>query len=311
MRPSILSLFITIFLIVGCQSPTKLSIQQGKIEVAGGEIWYKVMGEGDGIPILTLHGGPGGTHRSFYQLSPQNKDRKVMLFDQLGSGRSDYHTDTTLMTVQHFVEQVKAVKEALALEEFYLLGHSWGGSLAVEYYLQHPEGIKALILSSPLISTPRWEADADTLISSLPLEMQAIINEANTTGEYDTEAYKKADAFYWSQFGLRTEKKTNPLDSVEVSGNRVIYNYMWGPSEFRCTGTLKDFDRTADLKEISVPTLFITGEFDEARPQTVAYFSSLVPDAEFEVIAGAGHSTLHDNQNAYNEVLVNFLTKHE
>lgn len=307
----IIHLFIIVLFLLSysAQSQTGIEAHEGRIEVKGGEIWYKVMGDGNGIPLLTLHGGPGGTHRYFYQLSTVANDRPVILFDQLGGGRSDYHSDTTLMTVDHFVEQVRAVKESLELDEFYLLGHSWGGALAIEYYLNYPEGIKGLILSSPLISTPRWEADADTLIKTLPREMQAIIENANETGNYESEEYQKADAYYWSQFGLRTAKNDHPLDTVEASGNGIIYNYMWGPSEFRCTGTLKNFDRTESLHKISVPTLFVTGEFDEARPQTVKYFSKLVPDSEFKIVEGAGHSTLHDNQKEYNDVLREFLEK--
>jgi len=310
MMKQLILAFFSLVLIFSCksqESKTPLSSREGKIEVEGGEIWYKVMGEGEGTPIITLHGGPGGTHRYFYKLSPQNKDRKVILFDQLGSGRSDYHTDTTLMTVGHFAEQVKVIVDSLQLDEFYLLGHSWGGALAVEYYLQHPEGIKAMILSSPLISTPRWEADADTLISTLPSEMQEIIYEANEQGAYNTPAYDTANSYYWSQFGLRTSKKSHPLDTVEASSNKVIYNYMWGPSEFRCTGTLKDFDRTESLSEIKVPTLYITGEFDEARPETIKYFSSLTPNSTFEVVEGAGHSSLNDNPEDYNRILTDFL----
>jgi len=307
----LIHLLIPVLFLFSCSTQTQKGLEphEGTVEVEGGEIWYKVLGEGEGIPILTLHGGPGGTHRYFYQLSPQTDERPIILFDQLGGGRSDYHNDTTLMTVDHFVEQVKAVKDSLGLDEFYLLGHSWGGALAVEYYLQHPEGIEGLILSSPLISTPRWEADADTLIKTLPPETQAIIKNANETGKYDSEEYQKADAYYWSQFGLRTAKNDHVLDTVEVSGNGVIYNYMWGPREFRCTGNLKNFDRTESLSEISVPTLFITGEYDEARPQTVKYFSELVPNSKFEVVNGAGHSTLHDNQKGYNAALQEFLNK--
>lgn len=302
-------LSITLFVFCSCTSQTENQLQahEGTVAVEGGEMWYKVMGEGEGTPILTLHGGPGGTHRYFYHLSPQADDRSVILFDQLGSGRSDHHQDTSLMTVEHLVEQVKAVKESLGLDEFYLLGHSWGGSLAVEYYMAYPEGIKGLILSSPLISTERWEADADTLIMHLPTKMQTTIAKANATGDYDSKGYKEADAYYWSQFGLRTTKKEHPMDTVDAASNRMLYNYMWGPSEFRCTGTLKDFDRTESLSQISVPTLFVTGEFDEARPATIQYFSSLVPNSKFEVIKGAGHSTLNDNGVQYNAVLNSFL----
>ncbi|WKV12521.1 proline iminopeptidase-family hydrolase [Marivirga harenae] len=302
---------LSLFLLISCQtkeSKDQLSAHEGKIQVEGGDIWYKVMGDGDGIPILTLHGGPGGTHRYFYKLSPQNEDRKVILFDQLGSGRSDYHNDTTLMTVDHFVNQVKAVVDHLKLEDFYLLGQSWGGALAVEYYMHHPEGIEGLILTSPLISTPRWEADADTLVTQLPDSLQKIVLEANRTGEYNTPEYDKANSYYWSQFGLRTSKKSHPMDTVEISGNSVIYNYMWGPSEFRCTGTLKDFDRTASLSEIEVPVLFLTGEFDEARPETINYFNSLVPNSRFEVVPASGHSTLNDNPEDYNRFIKEFLS---
>jgi proline iminopeptidase len=302
---------LSLLLFFSCQteeSNSQLNSHEGKIKVEGGEIWYKVMGEGEGVPILALHGGPGGTHRYFYKLSPQNKDRKVILFDQLGSGRSDYHTDSTLMTVDHFVDQVKAVVDHLELDEFYLLGQSWGGALAVEYYMNHPEGIEGLILTSPLISTPRWEADADTLVTQLPDSLRKIVLEANRTAEYNTPEYDKANSYYWSQFGLRTAKKSHPLDTVEASSNSVIYNYMWGPSEFRCTGTLKNFDRTDALSEIGVPTLFITGEFDEARPETIKYFSSLVPNSRFEVVPQSGHSTLNDNPEDYNRFIKDFLS---
>ncbi|WNB17560.1 proline iminopeptidase-family hydrolase [Marivirga arenosa] len=298
-------------LFFGCQKNESLKPHEGKVKVEGGEIWYKVMGEGDGTPILTLHGGPGGTHRYFYKLSPQNKSRKVILFDQLGSGRSDYHTDTTLMTVEHFVEQVHKVVNDLQLDEFYLLGHSWGGALALEYYSQHPEGIKAMILSSPLISTPRWEADADTLVTTLPERYQEIIYEANETGNYTTASYDSANNYYWGKFGVRTERKKHPMDTVDASSNSVIYNYMWGPSEFRCTGTLKDFDASDELPNIKVPTLFVTGEFDEARPETIEYFSKQTSNSEFAVVAGAGHSTLNDNQEGYNEILSSFLNSIE
>ena len=126
------------------------------MEVEGGKVWYGILGEGDNTPLLVMHGGPGSTSRSFYQYSSIAQDRPIIMFDQLGSGRSDYHEDTSLLKVENFVEQVETLKNELGLTEFYVLGHSWGSALELEFYLAPPKGIKGLIFSSPYFSTPIW-----------------------------------------------------------------------------------------------------------------------------------------------------------
>ncbi|GAA5037838.1 proline iminopeptidase [Marivirga lumbricoides] len=291
----------------GCKSQQELTAHEGYVEVEGGKIWYKVLGEGTATPLLLMHGGPGGTHRYFYELEPLSKERPIILFDQLGTGRSGYHTDTTLLKVDKFVEQVNQLKKHLKLEEFYLLGHSWGAALELEYYQAHPQGIKAIIFSSPYVSTPIWTADADTLIMQLPDSVQAYIAEAEATNNYNSTAYQYANELYWSQFGLRSEYKRHPLDTVEASGNSFIYNYMWGPSEFTATGTLKNYDNVQALKAVEVPALFVTGEYDEARPATVKRLQKMVPNSKFAIIDDAGHSTARDNSQQYNEVISQFL----
>ncbi|NNE78370.1 MAG: alpha/beta fold hydrolase, partial [Pricia sp.] len=184
---------------------------------------------------------------------------------------------------------------------------SWGSALAMEYYLAHPEGINGIIFSSPLLSTSRWTADADTLIRTLPDSLQSIIALAGKNNNFDTPDYKFADSVYWSKFGLRTPEKKHPLDTVIAEPNKVIYNYMWGPSEFTATGTLKTYDRIDALHTLDVPVLFVTGEFDEARPQTVKQFQVLVPNSKMAIIPKAGHSTMRDNTGRYNEVVSKFL----
>lgn len=298
---------------IGCQSQPGQSEQlglqahEGIVEVEGGEIWYKVMGEGSATPLLLMHGGPGGTHSYFYELEPLSKERPIILFDQLGTGRSGYHTDTTLLKVDKFVEQVEQLKQHLQLDKFYVLGHSWGAALELEYYQKHPEGIEAIIFSSPYVSTPIWTADADTLIMQLPDSVQAYIETAEKTNDYSTEEYQYANDLYWSKFGLRSEYKQHPMDTVPAPGNSFIYNHMWGPSEFTATGTLKTYDNVDGLKDVKVPALFVTGEYDEARPETVKRFQQMVPGAQFAVIDDAGHSTARDNSEQYIRVIREFL----
>jgi proline iminopeptidase len=298
MNRSILALaisFISIFVLGSCQSRPALHPGEGFIDVKGGRVWYRVIGEGKGRPLLLTHGGPGGTSRSFYLFAELGADRPIILFDQLGSGRSDHNEDTTLMTVDHFVEQVAALKVELGLKDFYLHGHSWGTALALEYYTRHPEGIKGLIFNSPYFNTHIWKADADTLIMTLPDSVQQAIKKGEQSRDFDSPDYLMANEVYAKNFGVRRMRLTSDLDTVDAPGSKFIYNYMWGPTEFTATGTLKAYDNLDDLMHVSVPTLFITGEYDEARPRTVQSFQRIVPGSKFVMIEGAGHGTMHDN----------------
>jgi len=309
-----LSLFLIIAIALsftGCNSHPDLSQGEGYVNVKGGKIWYRILGEGKGIPILMLHGGPGGTSKSFYQFASLGADRPIIIFDQLGSGRSGYHTDTSLLKVENFVEQVEALKTSLGLKDFYLHGHSWGTALALEYYLKHPKGIKAIIFNSPYFSTALWKKDADTLISKLADTIQLAIKSGEANHDYESAAYKNANEVFAKNYGVRKKRLTSELDTAASKGNKFIYNYMWGPTEFTATGILLNYDRVQSLKTIKVPALFITGEFDEARPETVRFFQSLVPKASFTLIEGAGHGTMHDNKEQNIKAIKNFLDRIE
>ncbi len=303
--------FIIIALFTGCKPVPQLKAGEGYVNVKGGKLWYRILGEGKQTPILMLHGGPGGTSKSFYQFASLGEDRPVIIFDQLGSGRSDHHTDTTLLKVENFVEQVKALTTSLGLKEFYLHGHSWGTALALEYYLKYPKGIKAIIFNSPYFSTLLWKADADTLISTLPDSIQLAIKTGEKDHDFESPEYKNANEVFSKNFGVRNTRLTSELDTAISKGNTFIYNYMWGPTEFTATGTLINYNRVQELKTIKVPTLFITGEFDEARPTTVKYFQSLVPKAKYVMIEGAGHGTMHDNKSQNLSAIKMFLNEVE
>lgn len=303
------SLFILLIIAFysSCKPVPQLKSGEGYVNVKGGKIWYRILGEGKQTPILMLHGGPGGTSRSFYQFAALGQDRPVIIFDQLGSGRSDHHTDSSLLTVENFVEQVAALKTSLNLKVFYLHGHSWGTALALEYYLKYPKGIKALIFNSPYFSTQLWKADADTLISTLHDSIQIAIKNGEKNHDFESPSYKNANEVFSKNFGVRNTRLTSEMDTATYESNKFIYNYMWGPTEFTATGTLINYDRVQSLKTITVPTLFITGEFDEARPVTVKYFQSLVPKAKYVMIEGAGHGTMHDNKSQNLDAIKKFL----
>ena len=308
--------WLLILLISGCtakktSSNPYLEHGEGFVEVEGGKIWYGIMGEGDSTPLLCLHGGPGGTSKSYYNLSEIAKERPVIMFDQLGTGRSHHHQDTALLKVEKFVEQVKAIKTALNLNEFYIVGGSWGAALALEYYIQYPEGIKAIIFNSPYFSTKIWTDDAAKLVAALPDSIQSAIRIAERDSVFDSDSYTAADNYFASLHGRRKAFAKHPYDTVESKGNTFIYNYMWGPSEFTATGTLRDYDNHQNLKNVTIPALFTTGEFDEARPETVEKLSQLTRNSKFLLIPEAGHSTLNDNKPAMLIAIREFLKSQE
>jgi len=303
-----LSCILMLLLFFGCKK-TELKPHEGYVEVKGGKVWYRVLGEGDKTPMLVLHGGPGSSSFGLMPLKALSKDRPIIFYDQLGCGRSTRITDTTLMTIDRYVEELEQLRKALNLKDFCLYGHSWGPALGFDYYLKYPDEVKALIFSSPLLSTTLWIKDADTLVSTLPDSIQTIIRENEKNKTFENQSYKDAVDLYYSKFLRRVERPKEKADSAKAFFGTNVYEYMWGPSEFTATGTLLDYDRVGRLKDITVPTLLLTGEFDEARPPTVNYFHNLIPDSEFTVIKNSGHATVHDNPEQTLARLNAFLKK--
>lgn len=292
----------------GFEKNEKLTFGEGYVNVTGGKIWYRVSGQGDKTPIVLLHGGPGYPSHYFNPLMEIGKERPVITFDQLGCGRSDKITDTTLMTVNSYIEQTKKLLNHLGVKEFYLYGHSWGTMLGTDYYLKYPNGIKGLILASPCLSSKLWVTDADTLIASLPDTIATVLrNEKNGISQNATKL-RRANRAFNNNFYTRKQPKSIDIDSSDRQMGVNVYQYMWGTSEFFVTGTLKNYDRTQDLKNIGIPTLYITGEYDSARPNTVKYYQSLTPNSKLKIITNAGHFTMHDNPSEDVRAIKDFLT---
>jgi proline iminopeptidase len=256
-----------------------------------------------------LHGGPGSSSYYLEPLKELSKDRPVIFIDQLGCGRSTRITDTTLMTTEKNVEQLEQVVKFLKLDRYYLYGHSWGTMLGIDYYLKYPNGIQALIFASPLFRTEIWMQDADSLILKLPMEHQVAIRESDKQKNYSSESYQNAVNAYYKAHLRRSEQRKSQKDSSDLFFGEKVYSFMWGPSEFKVSGNLLNYDRIKDLPKIKVPTLLTAGEFDEARPNSVKYYTSLIPGAKFHLIINAAHVTMDDNMKENNQVLRDFLNQ--
>ncbi len=309
--------------LLGCDSGTKTAdapeslatarqLPQGEsyLDVPGGRLWYKVTGSGAKTPVILLHGGPGFTSVYLKSLEGIADGRKVVRYDQLGSGNSTKITDTAMFNIPHFVAELEALRAHLGYDKIHVLGHSWGTILALEYYRAHPERVASLIQASPALDIPAWEAYARTLVKTLPDSSQHIIAKREAEKNYAAPDYQAAMMeFYGKYVWLRPIKAD--LDSMFAGANMGIYIYMYGPSEFTTVGTLKHYDGTPYLKNIKVPTLYLVGEVDEANPATVKRHASMTPGADYAVIPNAAHMITWDNPPETNRLVGEFLDKVE
>jgi proline iminopeptidase len=279
---------------------------EGRLPVPGGTIWYKVSGVGSGTPLVLLHGGPG---LSSYYLKPFEElgdERIVVRYDQLGGGKSDTTSDTTLFTIGHFVAELDSLRSHLGVARWHVLGHSWGTILALEYYRAHPDRVASLIFGSPVFDIPAYEHRANELVATLSDSSQRAVRQALASGRYDTPAYQSAVNEFYGLYLFRHPVQAD-LDSSFASFNQAIYVYMQGPSEFTITGTLKRYDATGFLPKIQVLTLLTVGEFDEVGPELVRKHASQIPGARYVVFAGSAHITPWDAHEANLRVVREFL----
>lgn len=272
-------------------------------------VLHKSKSKNKKTPIIFLHGGPGGTHNYFLPLKSLSKDRDVYMYDQIGGGESSAIAQK-LWTIETFVEELSFLIKGWKLDHFILMGASWGTTLALEYFLAKEDlRIESIIFQSPLFSTKDWEKDAVGLIKKLPKETQKIINYCHEIEATDSKVYKKAVFEYYLKHVLRDEKLLRkPSKRPNVNGGKV-YEYMWGPSEFKATGTLKTYERVSKLKKLKMPVLLICGEHDEATPATVKKYHKIIKHSDFSVIKKASHSIARENPKDLLKVIQDFIKK--
>jgi proline-specific peptidase len=281
----------------------------GRIEVPGGSVWYERLGRGDATPLLTLHGGPGAAHyylRPF--LSRMAEHRPVIAFDQLGCGASDKPDDPSLWTLDRAVAELDTVRAALGLEHCHLFGQSWGGWLAIEYLSRGRDGIAGLILASTSASIPQFTSEAALLIEGLPEPHRSALKELGARGAYHDPAYLAAvDVFYRRHLCRLPEWPEDMQRTADELEDNQSYLTLNGPTEFDVIGSLRTWDRSADLGRIGSPTLVTCGAYDEITPVCSRTIADGVPDARMVVFEESAHCAHLEQPDLYAETAEAFL----
>ncbi|MEN0050547.1 MAG: proline iminopeptidase-family hydrolase [Bacteroidota bacterium] len=280
------------------------------------KVFTKRMGNNPSMKVLLLHGGPGGTHEFFENFDGYfpNAQIEYIYYDQLESYYSDQPNDSTLWTIEHFVEEVEQVRKALKLDNsnFYLLGQSWGGILAMEYALKYQENLKGLIISNMIASIPEYEKyAAEVLGPQLPPDVYKEIKNFEEKEDFGNPRYATlVQEHYYPKHVLRKPLADWPefINRAFKHLNPNIYIYMQGYSEFGITGdaTLKGWDISERLSEIAVPTLMLGGKYDTMDPEYMEWMSTQVQKGRSHTTNG-GHLSQYDDADTYFSGLIKFI----
>lgn len=283
-------------------------MSEGYIDVPGGRVWYKVLGEEhDATPLLCLHGGPGFTHNYLEALEALADQRPVIFYDQLGCGKSDRPGDQSLWTVDRFVEELVQVRAALKLDDLHLFGSSWGGMLAMQYVLDRKPPLRSLTLCGSPASMTRWAADCAELLARQPAEVRATIKEHEDRGFTGCPEYAAAILGFYREHVCRLDPWPAGLERSFAEAGYDVYNTMNGPSEFTVTGTLKTWDVMDRLHEIDVPTLLVGGSNDECRPDHLAEMHRRIRGSRLVIIENASHLCFAEQPEVFKKTITTFF----
>jgi proline iminopeptidase len=278
-------------------------------------VWTKRTGNNPRIKVLLLHGGPGVTHEyleGFDSYLPA-AGIEYYYYDQLGSYYSDQPNEPSLWELPRFVEEVEQVRQALGLnkDNFYLVGQSWGGLLAMEYALKYGDNLKGLVISNMMASIPKYNEYAkNVLMPAMDQKVLAEVQEIERKGEYEKPRYMELlIPNHYEQHLLRMPAAQWP-DGVNRAFkhiNPAIYVSMQGPSELGASGKLVNWDRSADLSKITAKTLVIGAKYDTMDPEYMKWMAAQIPHARYLYCPNGSHMALYDDQQTYVTGLIAFL----
>ena len=275
----------------------------GYADAPGGRIWWRLDGvrhlRSPRAPLIAIHGGPGGSHDYLLPLTRLSEERTIILYDQLDCGESDKPGDPRNWRVERFVAEVDALRAALDIDRCILLGHSWGGLIAVEYAARGAPGLQGAVFASPLISTARWVADNAAHKAALPADVQIALDRHEAAGTTSAPEYQAALGVLMKRHFCRLSEEPPEVTRLFRTLNGTLQRTLWGAGEFSCTGTLKGYDGSILLPRIAVPCLFVCGEYDESTPAANRDFAFVTPNAKVSVIPGASHMPMFENPTAF------------
>jgi L-proline amide hydrolase len=280
----------------------------------GYETWYRIIGDLDSTstPVVICHGGPGAAHDYTEPIAELSRfGRGCVLYDQVGCGKSMHLPDAPaeFWSPQLFKDELAELTRHLGVASRYaVVGQSWGGMLALEHALDHPPGLRAIVVADSPASMPLWVEEANRLRKDLPADVQETLTRHETEGTTGDPAYEEAVRVYYDQHLCRVAWPDCVERSfAQMANDPTVYHTMNGPSEFHCIGSLRTWDITERLPEIDTPTLLVSGRYDEATPHIVEQIHSRIPGAQWALFEESSHMPHVEEPEAFLARVESFL----
>ena len=301
---------------------TETGVQDGGVQIVPittpkgkFNVWTKRFGNNPKMKVLLLNGGPGATHEYFECMENflPAEGIEFIYYDQLGCGNSDNPKDTAMWSLPRYVEEIEQVRKALNLtnDNFYLLGHSWGGILAAEYAFKYQQNLKGLIISNMMMSCPEYGKYAnEVLAKQMKPEVLAEIRQIEARKDFQNPRYMELllPNFYAEHIcRLPLGQWPEPINRSLGKTNQSLYVTMQGPSEFGIAGKLTTWDRTKDLPKLTVPVLSIGGKYDTMDPEHMRRIATQVQNGTALICPNGSHMSLYDDQQTYMSGLIKFV----
>jgi proline-specific peptidase len=280
---------------------------EGTIAVPGGNVWYKRVGGGAGLPLLVVHGGPGLPHNYLSSLERLADEREVIFWDQLGCGNSECPSDAKLWTMERSVAEADAVIKALDLKHFHIFGNSWGGMMAQQYALDVTSGVATLTISNSIASIPEFSNMVARLKSELDPATQSAIDRHEAAGTTYSAEYQAAIRTWNETYLCRVRPWPRELEDAFRAMGTEIFETMFGPSDFHIVGTIRSWDVFDRLAEIALPTLVLAGRFDECVPEHMWEMHQRIPGSRFELFESSAHMPFIEEPGKFDQVMREFL----
>ncbi len=287
-----------------------MDIEEGYLNILGLRIYYKFYRAHSRLNLMVLHGGPGASHDYLIPLAELSSyNINVLFYDQFGSGRSDEPNDLSKYTVDYGVEEAEEVRKQIFNDDkIVLLGHSYGGMLALAYALKYQDNLIGLIISNGLSSIPYTLQEMKRLIEELPERYRLAIKRYDEMGDYEHPDYVEAVQYWIRQHVIRMDNLPEPVRiSFDYASKRKTYRIMNGPNEFTITGTIKDWDVTDQLWRIRVPTLIITGKYDEVTPNVAELMHRNIKNSRLIMFENSSHMPMWEEKKKYLDTVKNFV----
>lgn len=284
-----------------------------------GSTWYRVVGDlkSTKTPVMVLHGGPGAGHNYCEPIAEvlAQTGRAAVLYDQIGCGNSTHLPDKPkeFWTPELFMEELVLLTQHLGISNKYnIVGQSWGGMLGMQFAISKPKGLNAMVIADSPASMEVWVSEANKLRKELPPEVEATLlkHEAAETTE-DPEYVAAVDVFYLRHLCRIPQPPYVAASFEQLAADPTVYHTMNGPSEFHVIGSLKHWDIRLQLKEITTPTLLVSGQYDEATPAMVKEIHGLIPGSKWELFAESSHMPHVEEPAKFKRVVSEFLDSND